>query len=70
MMDHEAIARLLRSAMPPAPDSLPARDLWPAVAGHSWASEAWSWIDLGVAAATALALALFPGFLWLLAYHL
>jgi hypothetical protein len=70
MTDNETISRLLRSAMPPTPDARPARDLWPAVADHSWVDALGLWIDLGVAAATAAALVLFPGFLWLLAYHL
>jgi hypothetical protein len=70
MTDQERLAHLLRSAFPPTTDSVPTRDLWPAVFGHGWARDEWSWIDLGVAAASALALALFPSLLWLLAYHL
>jgi hypothetical protein len=30
----------------------------------------WSYLDLGLAAAAAVALAVFPEWLWLLAYHL
>jgi len=70
MTDEERLARLLRSAFPPTTASVPTRDLWPAIEGHSWTRDEWSWIDLGVAAAAALALAMFPSALWLLAYHL
>lgn len=70
MTDSDSLARLLRSAIPPIADSLPRRDLWTAVTGQSRVRDKWSWIDLGIAAAAALALTLLPGSLWLLAYHL
>jgi len=70
MTEEERLARLLRSAFPPTTALVPTRDLWPAVVDHSCARDAWSWIDLGVAAAAALALVLFPNLLLLLAYHL
>jgi len=70
MIEEKRLARLLRSAFPPTAALSPTHDLWPAVVDHSYAKDAWSWIDLGVAAAAALALVLFPNLLWLFAYHL
>jgi hypothetical protein len=34
------------------------------------APDRWSWLDVGLSAAVVLVLALFPDWLWLLAYHL
>lgn len=61
---------LLRSALPPVAELEPARDLWPSVIHPRPVRSELPWLDLGVAAAVALVLSLFPDWLWLLAYHL
>lgn len=42
----------------------------PQMAARLGESPRWSYIDLGLAAAAAVTLAVFPEWLWLLAYHL
>jgi len=70
MTDDERLGRLLRSALPPVATRGPSRDLWPVVVRRSRAPVAWSWVDVGLAAVVTIVLALFPNWLWLLAYHL
>ncbi len=70
MNDEDRLERLLRAAMPPVPEALPSRDLWPAVVSRCSAGVTWSWLDLALAALVVVALVLFPDWLWLLAYHL
>jgi hypothetical protein len=70
MTDDERFERLVRSAIPPVAAARPSRDLWPAIVNRGWAPARWSWLDLGVAAAVAVSLVMFPDALWLLAYHL
>ena len=48
----------------------PSRDLWPLIVSRSEAPRGWSWLDLSLAAVVAIALLMYPGGLWLLAYHL
>jgi hypothetical protein len=47
----------------------PESDLWPAVARRVNAPPPWAWIDLGLVAAVGAALAMFPEWISLLAYH-
>ena len=68
-MTDDRLKELLRSSMPPA-DGEPGRDLWPQIASRFAQGPRWSYLDLGLAAAAAVALAAFPEWLWLLAYHL
>jgi hypothetical protein len=70
MTDDQPLRLLLQSALPPMTDRGPARDVWPSIAHRRPVPSGWPWGDLGVAAAAALALALSPDLLWLLAYHL
>lgn len=70
MTDDQRLELLVRAALRPMPASRPTRDLWPRVLRRSQAPAVWDWIDLVAAAAAALALLLFPDWLWLLAYHL
>ncbi len=70
MIDDERLERLLRSALPPLGLPGPSRDLWPLVVSRCRSPLAWSWLDLGLAAAVTLVLLLSPKLLWLLAYHL
>lgn len=70
MNDEIALRRMLREALPPVLDRTPSRDCWPSVVDRRRAARRWPWLDFGVAAAVVLALSLFPGWLWLLVYHL
>ena len=69
-MTNERVKDLLQSAVPPAAGDRPRRDLWPALAGRFDDAPRWSYVDLGLAAAAAVALVMFPEWLWLLSYHL
>jgi hypothetical protein len=69
MTDDECVA-LVRAAIPPTGDEHPARDLWSSVRAGAHTPPRWSWLDLAVAAAAAVALAMNPQWLSLLAYHL
>lgn len=70
MMNDTQLHQWLRSALPPTEPEPPARDLWPAVLEREHAPVRWSWVDCGLAAALVSVLAMFPDWLWLLAYHL
>jgi hypothetical protein len=70
MTDDERFQQLVRSAIRPVAAVGPSRDLWPAIVSRGRAHARWSWLDLGVAAAIAVSLVMFPDALWLLAYHL
>lgn len=71
MIDEQRLVGLLRSAVPPAAVRPPSRDLWPLVERRfAGSSGAWTWIDLGIAAATAIVLLLFPEWLLPLVFHL
>ena len=69
-MNDEELRRLLKSAVPPTRDERPSRDLWPAVAGRVHAQQPSSWLDIGIAIVTVVALCLFPRAAFLIAYHL
>jgi hypothetical protein len=70
MTDDERFGRLVRSAIPPVAAAGPSRDLWPALINRGRTPARWSWLDVGVAAAVAASIVMFPDALWLLAYHL
>ena len=65
-LDHTG---LMIEAARPITDASPSRDLWPAVIAHSHEQARWTWLDLGLAAALLVGVALQPQWLWLLAYH-
>jgi hypothetical protein len=56
--------------MSPSADEGPKRDLWPQIANRFERTPRWSYVDLGLAAAVIAAMAIFPEWLWPLAYHL
>ena len=70
MTGDEGLQHLLRSALPRAADRKPSRDLWPLVVNRVQARVGWSWLDVGLAAGVTVVLLMFPGWLFLLAYHL
>jgi hypothetical protein len=55
--------------MAPVDANEPHADCWPALVARLHAHRGWRWIDLGLAAAVAGALVLFPEWVTLLAYH-
>ena len=70
MTDEECVA-LLRATVPPTGDDGPTSDLWSAVrARTTHTAPRWSWVDLAVAAAAAVALVMNPRWLSLIAYYL
>lgn len=69
-MTDEHFKRLLGSALPPTDESAAAPDLWPRLSARLERTPPWSYVDLGLAAAAAIAFLIFPEWLWLLAYHL
>ena len=69
-MNDDRLTELLRSTLPPAADQSPTRDVWPRLASRFEQYPAWSYLDLGLAAAVCVALGVNPEWLWLLAYHL
>jgi hypothetical protein len=70
MNDDDRLRGLLRSALAAPPVDRPVRDLWPDVVERMRRPQAWTWIDMAVAAVVASALLLFPESLLLLSYHL
>jgi len=70
MTDEERLRDLLRAAVRPTAARGPSRDLWPLIIRRSEAPPAWSWLDLSLATVVAIALLMYPGWLWPLAYHL
>ena len=70
MIDDDGLQLLLRSALPRASDREPSRDLWPLVVNRIEAPVGWSWLDVSLAALVTAVLLMFPGWLFLLAYHL
>jgi hypothetical protein len=70
MTGDEPLQHLLRSAIPPAAGLGPSQDLWPLVVNRIQAPRRWSQLDVSVAAIVMLLLFMFPGWLFLLAYHL
>ena len=69
-MTDEQLQELVRASLPPSQADGPTRDLWPLLACRLEARPRWSYVDLGLATAAAVALAIFPEWFWLLAYHL
>ena len=69
-MTDERLGELLRAAMPPSGTDDSLRDLWPSLASRLDRGPAWSFVDVGLAAAVAITLLMFPEWLWVLAYHL
>lgn len=69
MMTDDELASLVRRSAGPTTDAPPSRDLWPAVVARSHEQAGWTWIDLGLAAALLVGVAMQPQWLWLLAYH-
>jgi hypothetical protein len=69
-MNDDRIADLLRTALARQDNPAPAHDLWPAVVDRLETRPRWSTLDLGLVAAVALALLLFPEWVLPLAYHL
>ena len=69
-MNDEGLAERLRAALPPTRDESVRRDLWPALVARLEERPRWSLLDLGLCAAVAGALLLFPEWLGLLVYHL
>ena len=69
-MTDERLQELLLTAMSPSSDEGPKRDLWPQLANRFEQTPQWSYVDLSLAAAVFAALAMFPEWLWPLAYHL
>ena len=72
-MTDERLNELVRASLPPSwhdGNDAPQRDMWPQIAFRLEQRPRWSYLDLGLAAAAAAALAIFPEWLWLLAYHL
>ena len=70
MTGDEGLQHLLRSALLPAADQSPSRDLWPLVVNRVQARVEWSWLDVSLAAVVTIVLLMFPRWLFLLAYHL
>ena len=69
-MTDERLTELLRGAIAPSDAERPARDLWTRVVARCDEPRRWSYVDLGLGAAVGAVLALFPDWIWLLAYHL
>ena len=69
-MTDERLQELLLTAVSPCSDEGPTRYLWPQMASRFEQSPRWSYVDLSLAAAVIAALAIFPEWLWPLAYHL
>ena len=69
-MTDERLKELLRGAMALSDSEEPRHDLWPHMAARFDEKPRWSYVDLGLAAAVIAALAIFPEWLWLVAYHL
>jgi hypothetical protein len=70
MTDRDRLERALRQAFPATAAVAPSRDLWPAVLRRSQPRIRWSWLDVSMAAAVAIALWFSPAWLWLVVYYL
>ena len=69
-MTDDELKSLLRAAVPPSTGDGPTHDVWPQVASRFEQHRRWSYLDLGLAAAVVATFAIFPEWLWPLAYHL
>ena len=70
MNDDHRLQGLLRSALAVPGEQPATRDLWPDVVERIGRPQAWTWIDMAVAAVVATVLLLFPEGVFLLSYHL
>jgi len=70
MIDDKRLRDLVRLAIPPVAAVKPSRDLWPSVVEKIQAPAEWSWVDVALAAAVLIALAVFPEWLFVIVYHL
>lgn len=71
MTEDHRLESLIRSALPPAPTTMPSHDLWPSLADRIAAPIVrWSWVDIALAAGVTIALFVFPQTLLPLAFHL
>lgn len=71
MTDDHQLRQLLQSALPPTSDAVqPSRNLWPAVGRRVESPHPWAWLEVSLAAAVVVALAMFPDWFFLLLYHL
>ena len=69
--DQERIDQLLKTSLPPMGGGEPRRDLWPAMLTRLEARPAAiPWFDWALLAAAAACLAIFPGAIPVLLYHL
>lgn len=69
-MTDDELRELLRAAVPPVRGDAAPSDTWPVLVARIERGARWSLLDIGLAAAVAIALAMFPEWLWPLAYHL
>ena len=69
-MTDEQFKNLLGSALLPTDEGVAAADVWPRLSARLERTPRWSYVDLGLAAALAIAFFIFPEWLWLLAYNL
>ena len=69
MTDDTQLAALLRSALPPVTVDDPSRDLWPRVVSRARQRTRWTWLDIALAAAGAVALFKWPDAMLVLAYY-
>ena len=69
MTEDDSLRALLRNALP-RDQAVSRHDLWPALAQRLETRPRWSLFDVGLAAAVAIVLLLFPEAIWLMAFHL
>ena len=69
-MTEDQLQKLLRETLRPSAEGGPVRDVWPQIGTRFEQRPRWSYLDLGLAAAAAGTLVVFPEWLWPLAYHL
>ena len=68
MTDDTRLIELVRAVLPPVDDRPGRRDLWPVLERRTHAPFEWSWTDVSLAAAVALALLMFREQLVVLAF--
>jgi hypothetical protein len=66
----QQLADRLRAALPPTRDIAVPRDLWPSLVERLEKAPSWSMLDVGLCAAVAASLLVFPEWLWVFVYHL
>ena len=69
-MTDDRLKDMLRGALIRPEPAGPAGGLWTRVAARCDEPPPWSYVDLGLVAAAGAVLAMFPEWIWLLAYHL